>query len=286
MAIMIREPMTYIDRQSPVHRMDARVKIILLFVYSFSLFLCDTWVGLACFAALFAVAFKASRLPLKPLLRVLLPLYVILAFTWAFNAFTFDASARMNTFGYGVSPGIAGIWAGAPAMELLGPMYLLPAGALVGVFVVARILLLTLASFIVAYSTPSARLADAAGRLIDPLRRIGVPVDDVALVLSLALRFIPILIRETYAMRTAHRARGARFDEGGFWAHLKAWGAVFIPLMVALFRKAQRLGTALDARCYGAATRRTVLHPFCMGRMDRTALVVGCALCVAVAALW
>lgn len=283
---MIREPTLYIDRPSPVHQADARVKIVLLFVYSFCLFMSDTWLGLACFALAFALVFKLSQLPLVPLLGTLVPLYVILAFTWAFNAFTFDAAASMNSFGYGVSAGIAGQWTDASAINLLGLLYLMPGGAIVGTFIVVRILLLTLASFVVAYSTPSARLADAAGSLIKPLRRFGVPVEDVALVLSLALQFIPILVREAGAMRMAHCARGAQFDEGGFWTHLKAWGAVFVPLMVALFRRAQRLGTALDARCYDTGGERTVLHPFHMEKQDYGVLIVGFTLCVAIAVLW
>lgn len=285
-SLMVWSTDIYQSIDSPVHRTDARVKIALLFAYSLCLFFVDTWQGLGVFALLFIGIFKASRLPLRPLLALLVPLYFILAFTWAFNAFAFGPDASARTFGYGVSNDIAGPCLDAPSVPLVGGLYLLPDGALIGCFVVLRIFLLTMASFLVSCTTPSLRLADAVAGLIRPFGLLGFPVDDAALVLSLALRFIPLLGQETSAIVLAQRSRGARFEGQGLWCSLKAWAAVFVPLFAGLFRRAQRLGTALEARCYGAVQQRTVPHAFATTRRDWMCLVAGLLVCVLCAVVW
>lgn len=275
---------TYLPRESVVHRTDARVKIVLLFAYSIALFFVDSWMGMALFAAAFVLVFAASRLPVGRLLATLVPLYVILAFTWAFNAFAFDPQQAANAYGYSAGSGAAGAFAQADPIYLTGTFAFLPAGCATGCFVVLRILLLTLASFMVAYSTPSTQLVGAVSQFLSPLRHLRVPVDDIAMVFSVALRFIPLLAQEAESIRLAQQARGAHFEDGSFWGKLKAWGAVFIPLFVNLFRRAERLGNAFDARCYGAAARRTTLHPLHMRGADVGALTGGLALCIVVAA--
>lgn len=285
-SLMVWNPDTYQNIESPVHRMDARIKIGLLLAYSICLFFADTWQGLAVFAALFAGGFKVSRLPLKPLLAMLVPLYIILIFTWAFNAFALSADAGVRTFGYGVSSAVVGGLSDVPALSVVGGLYFVPGGAMVGCFVVLRIFFLTMASFLVSCTTPSLRLADAVASVLRPLGRVGFPVDDAALVLSLALRFIPLLGEEAQVVALAQKSRGARFEGSGLWRSLTAWGAVFVPLFVGLFRRAQRLGAALDARCYGAVPQRTVLHPFRATRCDWVCLLFGLTVCIVCAVLW
>lgn len=275
---------TYLPRNSAVHRADARVKIVLLFAYSVALFFVDTWAGLGLFAAAFVLTFAASRLPAGRLLAALVPLYVILFFTWALNAFAFNPQQAVNAYGYGVGSAAAGAFAQADPLYLTSSFAFLPGGCVTGCFVVVRILLLTLASFVVAYSTPSTQLVGAVSRFLSPLRHLRVPVDDVAMVFSVALRFIPLLAQEAEGIRLAQQARGAHFEDGGFWTKLKAWGAVFIPLLVNLYRRAERLGYAFEARCYGAASRRTTLHPMRMSRLDVLTLTSGLAFCIVVAA--
>ncbi|MGI6534911.1 MAG: energy-coupling factor transporter transmembrane component T family protein [Eggerthellaceae bacterium] len=275
---------TYLPRDSAVHRADARVKIVLLFAYSIALFFIDTWTGMALFAAAFVCAFAASRLPAGRLLATLVPLYVILLFTWTFNAFAFDPQQAANAYGYSAGSAAAGAFAEADPIYLAGTFAFLPGGCVTGCFVVVRILLLTLASFVVAYSTPSTLLVGAVSCFLSPLRRVRVPVDDIAMVFSVALRFIPLLAQEAESIRLAQQARGAHFEDGSFWGKLKAWSAVFIPLFVNLFRRAERLGYAFDARCYGAGERRTTLHPLRMGAGDVATLTGGLAFCIVVAA--
>lgn len=284
MEVMLQVLTTYLPRESAVHRADARVKITLLFVYSIGLFFVDTWAGMALFAVAFAIAFSASKLPIGRLLATLVPLYFILLFTWAFNAFSFDPQQSAGNYGYGVGAAVAAPFAQADPIYLFGTFAFLPAGCATGCFVVVRILLLTLASFVVAYSTPSTQLVGAIADILSPLRHLRVPVDDVGMALSVALRFIPLLAQEADGIRMAQQARGAHFEDGRFWGKLKAWGAVFIPLFVNLYRRAERLGNAFDARCYGAADRRTVLHPLHMTGWDILTLVCGLAFCMAVSA--
>lgn len=284
MGSMLPTLTTYLPRYSAVHRADARVKIVLLFAYSIALFFIDTWAGMALFAAAFVLAFAASRLPVGRLLATLVPLYVILLFTWAFNSFAFGPQQTANAYGYGVGSAAAGAFAQADPIYLTGTFAFLPGGCVTGCFVVLRILLLTLASFVVAYSTPSTQLVGAVARFLSPLRHVRVPVDDVAMVFSVALRFIPLLAQEAEGIRLAQQARGAHFEDGSFWAKLKAWGAVFIPLFVNLYRRAERLGYAFDARCYGAVDRRTTLHPLHMATSDVLELIGGLAFCMVVAA--
>ncbi|MGI6590811.1 MAG: energy-coupling factor transporter transmembrane component T family protein [Eggerthellaceae bacterium] len=274
--------LTYLPRRSAVHRTDARVKIVVLFAYSIGLFFVETWAGIALYLAGFMLVCACSKLPARRLLAALVPLYAILFFTWLFNAFTLDPSHVAEGYSYGAPASTAGPFAGMGPITIVGSLAFLPAGCATGCFVILRILLLTLASLVVAYSTPSTQLVGAIARFLGPLRRLRVPVDDVAMVLSLALRFIPLFAQEADSIRLAQLARGAHFDDRGFWSALKAWGSVFIPLIVSLFRRAERIGQAFDARCYGAAPVRTRLHDASMTSDDAAILCVGllgCAAC-------
>lgn len=283
MGAMLSVPVTYVPRESPVHRLDARVKIVLLFVYSIGLFFVDSWPGMAGYAAAFLVTLGASRLSVRTLLTTLVPLYIILAFTWVFNAFTLDAGAGAAVYGYAAPSAAAGPFAQAAPVAVCGSVVFLPGGCVTGLFVVVRILLLTLAGLVVAYSTKPERLTAALAGLLSPLRRVRVSVDDVSTALSLALRFIPQLAAEADAIRQAQQARGAPFQRGNLVVRLKAWSAVFIPLFVSLYRRAERVGLAFEARCYGAVPARTELHPFALRRTDGAVLAAGLGFCVAVA---
>lgn len=266
--------LTYLPRESVVHRTDARVKIIVLFVYSIGLFFVETWLGLACYLVGFVVACVCSKLPVRRLLAALIPLYMLLFFTWLFNAFTLDPAHVGQGYSYGAAASTAGPFAHAAPIILWGSLAFLPSGCATGCFVILRILLLTLASLVVAYSTSSTELTGALARFLAPLRRLKVPVDDVAMVFSLALRFIPLLAQEADSIRLAQLARGAHFEDRGIWSALKAWGAVFVPLFVNLFRRAERIGQAFDARCYGAVPQRTRLHDVPMTPSDAGILCV------------
>ncbi len=213
----------YIAKDSPVHRLDARAKVVLLLVYSIGIFFVGSWWGMFVTAALVLASFAASRLPARAVFLAVVPVYILAAVTIAFNAF---------------APVEGGI---AFSVE----------GLVRGCFFAVRICLLVWASLIVCYSTTSTQLVDAFIWFMGPLRAIKVPVDDIAMVFSIALRFIPLIIAEYEQVKDAQWSRGASFDEGGLMKRLRAHVAILMPLVVGLFRRADRLAMAMEARCYG-----------------------------------
>lgn len=276
---------SYIPGTSPVHACDARVKIVLLAAFSVTLFLVRTWVGLGLCALLLAAAALVSRVPLRRFFGLLVPVYVIVAFTVLFNGFTLDVSAAsggsLGMLG-DVSAGVFASWAPVP---LIGSFGLVPAGLVRGCFFALRIVLLVVGSLVVTYTTTSTDLTNALAGFLRPLKRIGVPSDDIAMVFSLALRFIPVTAEEFGRVHDAQWARGASFAQGGLWERLRAWQTVLIPLFVGLFRRADSLAVAMDARCYGAPdVERTSLAPRSFSFASGCVLAVGLAACVCLAA--
>lgn len=210
----------YVQGESPVHATNAQVKIVLTCAFSIGVFFIDSWAGLAvaalCVLALYAIA----RVPLGRGLRGIAPIAVILAFTVIVHAIPFS-------------------WEGLGA----------------GLFQAARIALLVVSCMLLTFTTSTVELTSGLLSLLAPLRRVRVPVDDLALVISLALRFIPATAHEAYAIRTAQMARCADFENGNVLARVRAWGSVLVPLLVRLFLRADDLAHALDARCYGIGKR-------------------------------
>lgn len=276
---------SYIPGTSPIHACDARVKIVLLAMYSVTLFLVDTWAGLVLCGALFAAAAVSSRIPLRRFFALLVPVYVLAAFAVVFNGFAFDVGQAAP----GAAPPLMGqepgLFGSLPPVALVGSFGLVPAGLARGCFFAVRIVLLVTASLVVTYTTTSTALTDALADFLRPLRRLRVPVDDIAMVFSLALRFIPVTAEEFGRVHDAQQARGASFTEGGLWERLHAWQTVLIPLFVGLFRRADALAVAMDARCYGAQPHRTSLHDRRLAGRSLAVLAAGLALCIAVVVL-
>lgn len=217
----------YIAGDTPVHRCDARVKIAVLLLYSIAVLLSlPWWAVLALSAVPWAVAVLA-RIPARALLAPLVPVLVLAAFAAVFSAF--------------YNPG--------------------PAGVLNGAVVALRMVALVVASFIVCMTADATDLLRAFAFFMEPLRRLGAPVDDIAFTLALALRFIPLIAGQFREVRLAQRARGADGRGLGPYRRLQVWGAAFAAVFVGLFRQADATATAMDARCYGAAGRRTALAP-------------------------
>ena len=272
---------TYVEGSSRIHRFDARAKILLLIEYTVTLFLVDTWAGmlvcLVCLALTIAVSGVGARsfTPALALSGVLAALAVI------FNAFAIDVAASSQQ---PIALGIAGLdpVGPYPNVPLIGAFGLSTAGLARGCFFGLRIIALVLASLVVSFTTTSTALTQAFASFLRPLRRLRVPVDDAAMVLSIAIRFIPVLIGEFGRIRDAQWSRGAAFGEGSAVRRLRAWAAVFVPLFVSVFRRADALALAMDARCYGVpGIARTSLSSSRLGAPAACALVVGIAACVA-----
>lgn len=275
---------SYIPGTSPVHACDARVKIVLLAAYSVTLFFVRTWAGLALCALVFAAAALASRVPLRRFFGLLVPVYVIVAFTVVFNGFSFDVGAASGAPPSMLGDVSAGVLAALSPVPLVGSFGFVPAGFARGCFFALRIILLVVASLVVTYTTTSTDMTNALAGFLRPLKQLRVPVDDIAMVFSLALRFIPVTAEEFGRVHDAQWARGASFAEGTLWERLRAWQTVLIPLFVGLFRRADVLAVAMDARCYGAPdVMRTSLAPRTLSARCMAVLVVGLAACVALA---
>lgn len=223
---------------------DARVKVTLLLVATAVLFAARAPWTLAVWAMLCLLVLRASGIGGKAVARALKPVALLFAFIVCANLVSCDGSADVAIAG---SVGISTVGAARAATA------------------VARIIMLVCLALSVAASTTPTKLAHACTSLMGPLGHIGVPIEDVGLVLSMALRFIPVVSEEAGRIRLAQRSRGVNFDEGSVLRRVRAWAAVLTPLVVGLFRRADRVAESMDARCYGQRSsgqyRRMPLQP-------------------------
>lgn len=249
---------------TPAARADARVKLILLLLATVGVFSTQSPVVLLAWAVVLFGALGAARMRPSRILRAMRPVAIVLAFTLIANLVSCDGSATI---------------------ELAGPVGLDPAGGLRGLLAVVRIALLVGFSLVVAASTTGTQLSDACVRLLRPCARWGVPVGPLGTVLSLALRFIPLVSEELNRIRLAQRARGASFDNGTVIERIGVWASVLTPLMIGLFRRADRLAEAMSARCYDAVSAGRLPAPRPLGSLDRRVLVVGTGLAIALSAV-
>lgn len=276
---------TYIPGSTPVHALDARVKLVLLAAYSVALFLVQAWLGLLVAFALLVGVVALAKLPVRRIAGMLLPIYVIVLFTVLFNGFSLDVSAATDRV---AASGLAGVSAGVLAdwrpVALVGSFGWYPAGFARGCFYAVRIVLLVAASLALCFTTTSTKLTDALNSFLRPLRAVGVPTDDAAMIFSLALRFIPVTAEEFARVHAAQLSRGAKFYAGTLSEKLRAWQTVLIPMFVGMFRRADSLANAMEARCYGMPdAKRTSLHDSSIPLAHGAVLVAGLLACTALA---
>ena len=244
---------------SALARVDARVNVLLLLAYTAVLFWDPHPAVVAASFALLALCIRAAGLRARAVAATAKPVAVILAFTLCANLVSCDGTAPVRVLG-------------AVGVDL--------ARGARGLMAVMRIVLLIGFSLTVSASTTPVELGDAVVRLMRPLGRVGVPVPQIGSMLSIALRFIPVVADEFQRIQRAQRARGVRFDEGPLRVRIGRWAAVLTPLIVALFRRADRLADSMAARCYADGSRCQVPSRS-LGPRDRVVLGMGIALCVA-----
>ena len=240
-------------RLRPGGRLDARVKIGLLLVAVVGVFTAQTPALVACWYALLAAAAVASGIAPARMARSIRPAAFLLAVIILVNLVSCDGTADLL---------------------VAGQVGLSAAGARRAGMAVARIIFMVAASLVVSETTVPTDIADSCVRLGRPLKRLGVPVEDIGLVLSLALRFIPLVNEELMRIRRSQEVRGASFDEGPLMARLRVWLSVLTPLVVGLFRRSERLAEAMDARCFGTGVRAET-PPAPLSARDRTVLAGG-----------
>lgn len=249
---------------TPAARADARVKLILLLLATVGVFSAQSPVVLSAWAVVLFGALGAARMRPSRILSAMRPVAIVLTFTLIANLVSCDGRATI---------------------ELAGPVGLDPAGGLRGLLAVVRIVLLVGFSLVVAASTTGTQLSDACVRLLRPCARWGVPVGPLGTVLSLALRFIPLVSEELNRIRLAQRARGASFDNGTVIERIGVWASVLTPLMIGLFRRADRLAEAMSARCYDAVSAGRLPAPRPLEALDCRVLIVGTGLAIALSAV-
>lgn len=263
---------TYIPAASPIHKLNAQVKIILACVFSIAIFFIESWAGMLAILATVIVLYAISRVPVRNAVRGLLPIAFILVFTVVVHAFSINLGGEPAPGSSSAgSLGLTQQWA------IVGSFGITLDGLARGVFFALRIALLVAICSLLTFTTSMVELTDAMLRIFSPLRKIGVPIDDLAMMVSIALRFIPITAQEAHTIQLAQKARCANFESGNVFARMRAWVPVFIPLFVRLFKRADELAIAMDARCYEGATRNH-LRAAKMNGADIAMLVVGIAL--------
>jgi energy-coupling factor transport system permease protein len=243
----------FVPRDSAVHRLDPRVKLALTTLFTVVVFAGRGWSGLAVCAIAVVLVLGLSRVPVRLAARGLVPIAWLLAFTLIANGL---------------------VWGASPAIARAGMIGISAPGLVHGAYFSARIVLLVLGTSVITLTTSPVALADALSQLMHPLRHVGVPVDDIATMFSIALRFIPTTAEEAEKVRVAQTARGARFDEGGPIRRARAWVPLLVPLFVNLFRRADDLAIAMETRCY-TGVGRTRLHERRMRPADWAILAAG-----------
>ncbi len=245
-----------------VEGIDARVKLVLLIAGIAGVFCSGGPLALALWCAVACALALAAGMGARRMLEALRPAAVLMAFIIVANLVSCDGTADVA---------LAGSW----GLNL--------AGAERAVTAVVRIAVMLVLSLVVCATTTPTAVADACVRLASPLARLGVPVDEAGMVLSLALRFIPLVTDEVHRVELAQRSRGVRFDTGGIVARIRVWGSVLVPVMVGLFRRADRIGAAMDARCYHEGAR-SARDPLPLAPRDKAVLAAGLVLIVLMAA--
>ncbi|MBE6703154.1 MAG: energy-coupling factor transporter transmembrane protein EcfT [Ruminococcaceae bacterium] len=236
----------YYPAQSPIHRLDARIKVILAILYIVCTFLCKSALGFAVLALSAILLILLSRVPLRTVFRAIRPILFIMMFTAVFNLFL--------TRGEG-DP----LWAWTVTPKWT--MQIFEEGIYSAVFMVIRIVVLILGtSIFLTYTTTPIALTDAIESLLSPLRIIRLPVHEFAMMMSIALRFIPTLMEETTKIMNAQKARGVDFAHGSLIKRAKALVPILIPLFVSSFRRADELATAMECRCYRGGKGRTKMR--------------------------
>ncbi len=245
----------YYPADSVIHRMDPRAKLIVAVLYIVCTFLCT---NALCFAVLVlsaVVLTLLSKIPLRLLLRTLRPLIFILAFTSLINIFFTKGEHLLTPESWVVKIYLEGIWN--------------------ALFMILRITILLAATGIfLSFTTTPIALTDALEQLFSPLKKIRVPVHEVAMMTSIALRFIPLLTEETEKIMNAQKARGADFQSGGLIKRAKALLPVFIPLLSSAMKRADELANAMDCRCYHGGEGRTRLKVLHFRASDVAAMVL------------
>lgn len=243
----------YYPADSPLHKVDARVKIIITLLYIVSLFIIKSFVGYAIVIASLAIVIKMSKVPFKFMIKGLKALVFIIVFTAVINLLTTKGDTPLFS-----------VWRFTVTLE----------GVYFAIKMCLRIMLLIIGSSLLTLTTTPIKLTDGIESLLKPFAKIGVPAHDIAMMMTIALRFIPTLLDETDKIIKAQQARGADFDTGNLASKAKALVPILVPLFISAFRRADELAMAMEARCYNGGNKRTRMNVMRITSIDYTASII------------
>ena len=238
----------YYQADSVLHRLDPRVKVFLFIVYMVTIFMADTAIAMAASFGVILYLTFLSRIPVMEVLKSVRPIVFIMIFIFVLNLFTNRSGETLWSWGV---------------------LVITDDGLKRAILLAFRLFLLIIVTgLLLSLTTTPLKLADALESLGSPLKVIHVPVNEMAMTISIALRFIPTLVEETDKIMKAQSSRGAEYDTGNIFQRAKGYVTVLVPLFVSAFKRAEELATAMDARCYKGGVGKTKLHPLRMKGSD------------------
>ncbi|MGC4378214.1 energy-coupling factor transporter transmembrane protein EcfT [Fictibacillus sp. Mic-4] len=243
----------YVPGRSILHRLDPRSKLISVFLFVFIVFLANNWVTYGLLGLFTAVAIVVSQVPLRFLYKGLRPILIIVLFTFALHIFMTKGGALLFQFGW---------------------LKIYEQGVVQGAFISFRLIFLVLVTSLLTLTTTPIDITDGLEQLLGPLKRIKLPVHEFALMMSIALRFIPTLLKETEKIMKAQMARGVEFTSGPIKERIKAFIPLLVPLFISSFKRAEELALAMEARGYRGGEGRTKLRILKWGIEDSILIAV------------
>lgn len=242
----------YYAVSSPIHELDPRTKLVGLLLFIVSLFLVrGSWTYLLCLAVLTGL-YRAAKIPGKYFLRGLRGILLLLVFTFVFRAFFTDGDALWSWWVFRLTR----------------------QGLHAAVRLTARIGLMMAAASLISYTTTPKRLSDGMEKALRGFRKFGLPVEEIALVITIAFRFIPVLNEEAGFLMDAQAARGADFESGGIWGKMRRMPALVIPLFVSALQRSSELATAMEARGCSGENAATRMNPLTYSGADKRAYLL------------
>lgn len=251
----------YYPMDSAIHRLDPRVKLIATFAYLISLFIVHSWSGYLVAACAVAVVIAVSHVPFGYIMRGMKAVMMILMVTVVFNLFLTEGRPLVHFWKLTIT---------YEGLDFAAKM-------------AVRLIFLIIGSSLMTLTTTPNQLTDALEDVLGPLKKLHVPVHEIAMMMSIALRFIPILMEETDKIMKAQMARGAEFDSKNLMKKIQSLVPLLVPLFISAFRRANDLAMAMEARCYRGGDGRTKMKPLIYHKRDYAAyagLAVYFALCI------
>jgi len=242
----------YFPGDTIVHRLDPRTKILIAIMFIISLFFIKTFYPYIFILAFIILTVKLSRVPFRYVLKGLKPLMLIIVITFAINIFMTKGEVLFS----------------------IGPLDVTKEGIRQAVFMALRLIFLITGTSLLTLTTSPISLTDGIEKLMSPLRKVKVPVHELAMMMTIALRFIPTLLEETDKIMKAQTARGADFESGNIIRRAKNLVPLLVPLFINAFRRADELAIAMEARCYRGGYNRTRLNELKFTRNDVLTLIL------------